>query len=254
MSTPAERPIIFSAEMVRAILSGRKTQTRRVIKPQPTDAGLVWVESAEGFAAWVDEMLTLDEGRQRRCPYGKPGDRLWVRETWAQISNGPDCVDENGTCPCDGCHFEYKADTGANYPGEWDADMGADPAYPKWRPSIHMFRWASRINLRLKAVRVERVQEITPADTLLEGIDLPIPRNCDASPPPDGYNQWPKAKQEDWIQGMARTVYMCRCADIDDHIQAFRALWDSINAKRGFGWDANPWVWVLAFEREVPDG
>lgn len=177
-----ERPIIFSGEMVRAILDGRKTQTRRVVK---------------GADVWVDEGQT-----PIKCPYGKPGDLLWVRETFKEFDDGD---------------MYYKADY--NY-----TPIHADDEEPiKWTPSIYMPRSASRITLRVKDVRVERVQEITGRDACKEGIQF---RGINSGPP---------------IKG---NLYK-------ENIQHFRALWDSINAKRGYGWDKKPWVWVVEFERWV---
>jgi hypothetical protein len=182
-----ERPILFSGEMVRAILDGRKTQTRRIMKPQP-DLSMLHVEEEmqNGQGGW--EGLAGDA-----CPHGQPGDRLWVRETFAQV----------GTPGTLSGYVRYKADE--------KAALGAYGCQ-KWRPSIFMPRRASRIILEITDVRVERVQGISNADALAEGINRPID------------NRYP--------------------------IDEFRALWDSINAKRGFGWYVNPWVWVIGFKQQ----
>jgi len=150
-----ERPILFSAPMVRAILSGTKTQTRRVVKPQPlsVDGGVPfgnapkWAHAEPGCAVM-------------RCPYGKRGDRLWVRETW-QHHEGGNVYDAAG-CVADSFEPEtvYKASS-PNYHGPW-------------RPSIHMPRWASRITLEVTGVRVEKLQDISEADARAEGA-----RECD---------------------------------------------------------------------------
>ena len=179
-----EHPILFNGEMVRRLLDGRKTQTRRVIKPQPEEQ-LLFAESC-GFSAWVSPSLNLDEGAMRCCPYGVPGDRLWVRETWFQ-----------------GYATVYRAD----YPGD-QAGPSGDPA-DKWRPSIHMPRWASRITLEVTGVRVERVQDISIGDAYAEGIS-------------DG----------NWLSP----------------VEKFILLWDGIYAKRGYSWESNAWVWVVEFE------
>lgn len=178
-----ERPILFSGEMVRAILDGRKTQTRRVVKQRGDCSGSV-----------------------EQCPYGQPGERLWVRETWATEG-----TDETSTLP-----LQFKADR-----SDW-------PKCSKWRPSIHMPRWASRITLEIESVRVERLQKITEEDAKAEG-----------------------------TRDDALVHYYCEEGTDDDPIgnhrcnwrYAFSRLWESINAKRGFGWDANPWVWVITFRR-----
>ncbi len=132
-----ERQILFKAPMVRAILEGWKTQTRRVVKPQPVGNADVQFRVAAA--------VTLDGGKQLHCPYGQPGDRLWVRETHYILDD--DRVIYMATPPVDG-HWEGGA----------------------WRPSIHMPRWASRILLEVTAVRVERLQGISEADAKAEGV------------------------------------------------------------------------------------
>ena len=178
-----ERPILFSGSMVRALLDGRKTMTRRVCKELDHTAERLAVE-------WAST----------HCPYGVPGDRLWVRETWRNgtpMLNGPDL---NGA-------VAYRAD----YP-----DSGH---LIKWRPSIFMPRRASRITLEIVSVRVERVQDISEADAKAEGVRQPVPGS--------------------WYRHVKRDCYRC----------GFEALWDSINAKRGYGWDVNPWVWIIEFKQ-----
>lgn len=131
-----ERPILFSAPMVRAILSGAKTQTRRLVKPQPTSETATWgCVGGKGFGF-------LFGGDFVRCPYGTPGDRLWVRETWAEIDTG----------------FIYRASDEDHNPGQI------------WRPSIFMRRVATRIRLEVMGVRVERLKAITEADARAEGV------------------------------------------------------------------------------------
>lgn len=214
-----ERPIIFSSEMVSAILEGRKTQTRRVIKPQP--ASQIFLKYGCWASAWVEGEYI--------CPYGTIGERLWVRETWAQIYKHPDCV---GDEPCDfkkcrGCYIEYKADTNNPCPGEWDIDAAReDEDVPRWQPSIHMPRWASRITLEIVNLRVERLQEITEKDAIEEGIRLFNLGDF------NGYASNPQNKS---FYGYAK--------------EAFKNLWNSIYVKRGFGWDTNPWVWVIEFKQ-----
>jgi len=149
------RPVLFRAEDVRAILDGRKNRIRRVIEPQP-DEQLFFAES-NGFSAWVSPSLNLDEGAMRCCPYGIPGNKLWIRETWAAV--WPD-LDE---VPLEECTIEYRADLPVgctDYPGEWPAEeaLGNTDA-PKWRASIHMPRLVSRITLTVTDVQVEQVTE-----------------------------------------------------------------------------------------------
>lgn len=146
-----EKPIIFGAPMIRALLAGTKTQTRRLVKPQP---GLsapyrACCDWENHYKIWV----AVDDGDSRwwKCPYGVPGDRLWVRETWCPRSGGRLAMDEV-------CIPRYRAD------GELRPEWGF-----RWRSPIHMPRWASRITLEITGVRVERVQDITHRDCVAEG-------------------------------------------------------------------------------------
>lgn len=192
-----ERPILFSAPMVRAILAGTKTQTRRVVKPRPMPAG-GWTVAARprGF-----EITYWDSDEQERCgiacPYGKPGDRLWVRETFAKI--------DGQTQPW--IETDYRATyTHGDRLGD---TLGIKK---RWTPAIHMPRAASRITLEVTGVRVERLQAISASDAIAEGIPRGGPEN------PDGIEQ-----------------------------REYRTLWESINGPAS--WDANPWVWVIEFDR-----
>lgn len=156
-----ERPIIFNGEMVRAILDGRKTQTRRVVKPaivnamdaprgtQDIAAGYPFIERPSGDMVSVVDL----------CPYGQPGDRLWVRETWgysAKLPMSAHSTKDDWTWIAYPELRAYKADAPK---GNWC-----------WKPSIHMPRWASRITLKVTGVRVERVQEISNGDAMAEGV------------------------------------------------------------------------------------
>ena len=200
-----ERPILFSGPMVRAILDGRKTQTRRVVKPQPESVDL----DARKIVAYTGGGALLQENLL--CPFGGPRDRLWVRETWAPMCRTADphcwCADDPARQKN---HFvEYRADTNDPYPGEWPAEDARGYAdAPKWRPSIHMPRWASRLTLEVTGVRVQRLQQITATDVQAEG--------------------WRSSTDDALVPGFAQ-------------------FWDSLNAARGYGWDANPWVWVVEF-------
>lgn len=216
-----ERPIIFSGPMVRAILAGAKTQTRRVVKPQPTGfMGGPGVFLPNGKPAPImpmdDDVLPF--GRAIPCPYGAPGDRLWVREAW-RVGRKHD-----GTKPSDlsprSMTVEYEAGGYAcNSPwsaGEWHSSDCAPREHPEWvgklRPPVHMPRWASRITLEVTGVRVERLREISDEDSLSEGL---YPTSTGLYP------------------GSPRAAY--------------RKLSEQIN---GPGlWDANPWVWVVQFRR-----
>ncbi|HDR9075923.1 TPA: hypothetical protein QDA97_004736 [Burkholderia vietnamiensis] len=223
-----ERPILFSGPMVRAILDGRKTQTRRVVKHQPPDDVAPIAVShyhptiidRHGDQAPGDEIFgaSSDDGEWGcKFPFGETGDRLWVRESITSVRH-----------PSDGhiIHHVYAAD-GARIPrdpqlrSEFDDAMAfAHLARPSGIPSIHMPRWASRITLEITGVRAERLQEISQDDAEAEGIDF------------------------------LRSV-----PDADETLDArglFHCLWDGINAERGHGWEANPWVWVIEFRRIEP--
>jgi hypothetical protein len=174
-----ERPILFSGPMVRAILDGRKTQTRRVVKLRNDSCG--------------DPIMPNDP--RMPCPFGGPGDRLWVKETHGPSAGG----------------MVYRADGGTACP-----DGG------KWRPSIFMPRWASRITLEVTGVRVERLQDISQADAMAEGVTQGVYRGLTGS-----------------------IVATCE----DQVVEGYRELWQSINGPGS--WDANPWVWVVEFKRQA---
>lgn len=208
-----ERPILFSGEMVRAILEGHKTQTRRVINPQPfleqgKDGAKNWWcldRSRSGYGSQVGNSA-WEEGAKPyilHWPYGQPGDRLWVREAFQPLfADGVKFRDADWKTG-KGYAIRYVATDGRT---EWmDPD---DRVTDRCKPGIHMPRWASRLTLELTKVRIEKVQEISGEDIGAEGIKL---------------------------SGNYRA--------------SWRELWNSINAKRGFGWDANPWLWVLEFKR-----
>jgi hypothetical protein len=223
-----ERPILFSSAMIRAILDGRKRQTRRVIKgpvefiggkgdsrDDPTCWG--WADEYGDYHTLApDGQSSCDESCAIPCPYGRVGDRLWVRETWAlvhfDVSDG-ECwgVDDwDGPIPKEQPPFYaplYAADAG--YSGEDAESRGF-----RWRPSIHMPRWASRITLEIAGVRVERLQGISEEDAWAEGFPDPEGRNREY---PDRARYW------------------------------FRHLWDSINGNR-HPWESNPWVWAIEFK------
>jgi hypothetical protein len=182
-----ERPILFSGPMVRAILDGSKTQTRRIIKPKQ----LAFIDEHQGFR---------EPDNAEVCPHGKPGDRLWVRETFRTVD----------ACEClETCHVRAHVWYEATASGYENASLN------RLRPSIHMPRWASRIDLEITSIRVERLQDISEADALAEGI-----------------------------------LFQKLIAEPGDELgrrPPFRELWESIN---GCGsWATNPWVWVIDFKR-----
>lgn len=194
-----ERPILFSGPMVRAILEGRKTQTRRVIKPQPyfTCCQKQPTKAVQELADAAMKKMHSPED----CSYGVAGDRLWVRESFIHVP-ATYCYEASASIPVEAAHTIYRADDMCGGEGTM------------WKPSIFMPRWASRLTLEISDVRVQRLQEISEQDALAEGIPH---GNCEAS---------------------HRT-----------NARRFCALWDEINAKRGFGWGKNPWVWAITFRR-----
>lgn len=202
-ATVKERPILFSAPMVRAILAGRKTQTRRVLKSDCGADSIIHVENVElypprkgdaGYTGWVAQVDKLGALHlPLTCPYGAPGDRLWVRET----------------------HYIEPGTTAETWERELaDVLYAADYADPdgvdvRWRPSIHMPRWVSRLTLEITGVRVERLQSISEADAIAEGAQCP---------------------------GVPAAI---------SNVGAYAKLWNVINGDGA--WELNPWVWVVTF-------
>jgi len=195
-----ERPILFSAPMVRALLDGTKTQTRRVVKPP---RGYRWLDLAAGT------MVNTGGHKMHRsdltAPYGQLGDRLWVRETWRHRGIGEDGRAERGG-------YVYRA------------TENVDGSAERWIPSIHMLRAASRIDLEVTGVRVERLQDISEADARAEGA-----RECDP------------------VSG--REVLLAGPSQRGSFVLHYRDIWEQINGAES--WAANPWVWVVTFGRLV---
>ncbi|EJC6252865.1 TPA: hypothetical protein QHS69_002728 [Klebsiella aerogenes] len=221
-----ERGMIFNGEMVRAILDGRKTQTRRIMKVQPEPSKSrpedFWFSSKK-----LESMVHISDFapgnspiavyhlfiQEHCCPFGAVGDRIWVRETWARYN-----IDQNSH------DLAYRATTPADWPEEG-----------RWRPSIHMPRWASRILLEITNVRIERLNAISPEDAESEGLErtnftgFGDEPGLPSYPEPDVYfdplkKQWKEYPPE-----------------------AFAGLWESIYGEGS--WKANPWVWVIEFKR-----
>lgn len=237
-----ERPIIFSAPMVRAILDGRKTVTRRVVKPQPSSellADFAEIRAMRGSNRTDAQMLS----DCLSCPYGAPGDRLWLREAW-QALDGNERARRIMTEPHPSRGWiEYAATVPEGY----------EPP-PRWRPSIHMPRWASRITLEIESVRVERLQDISEADAEAEG--------CEANPYPgpwwQGYRDVGNGRLiHQQSIGETPPDWMIEPKRMHDHkhldmsaVDAYRALWFQINGLDS--WRANPYVWVVTFRRIAP--
>lgn len=264
-----ERPILFSAPMVRALLAGTKTQTRRIMKPQP-------VSNHRGqfnFSTFTD-----DEGIETywqnyplwgpvRSPYGQPGDRLWVRESWRigawNENDGSVALDymADNASPRGWITIPEHADPdGEIFRNLWiqssndaeNAGVKCDEAGQyRWqpgespcrrRPSIHMPRWASRILLEITAVRVERLQDISGSDAAAEGVRVP----CDEQGRPllrltgrIAPSKFCTKRPPDW--------------DANDYLRfEYAELWETINGTGS--WDANPFVWVIEFKQIDPKG
>jgi hypothetical protein len=223
MKNTNEKPILFSASMIRAILDGKKTQTRRIVKPQPPQwAGVPslvvgeWVAIEGVHPVGECESVNCSHLQHRestysiKCPFGKIGDSLWVRETWG-VASIYDPVKPSDLEP-NGMKVSYFAT---------DSHEGV-----KGRPSIFMPRWASRINLEITGIRVERLQDISEADALAEGITY--------------------ALAEDLLSGGVVNY------DEPAHFTPYRykwgykQLWNQINGENA--WAENPFVWCISFE------
>ena len=242
-----ERPILFSGPMVRALLAGTKTQTRRPVKPvkfypdfgcavgrvggawkygSPAALGLRergdhWSALLEGDV--LQHMCTKEAygwGAGAGCPHGQPGDRLWVRESW---SPDPPDVDGWGYTAWAGCREGRIAGVPERFRHPRFCNYAADWLHGPicWTPSIHMPRWASRITLEITSVRVERLQDISEANALAEGI----------------------VRQPDGGYGLADTTHY----HFTDPRQSYFSLWEAINGAGSV--EANPWVWAVQFRK-----
>jgi hypothetical protein len=254
-----ERPILFSAPMVRALLDGSKSQTRRAVKPEPSPywnpvVGLynpVTIDNG-GYEAPGPEIFgASDETQGRRSPYGQPGDRLRVRETFFAFGRWETrysekkkrdewhFVDMTGEC---GHAYQYAADA-----PDLPLAAGRGGALPGWhkRPAIFMPRAASRILLEIVSVRVERLNDCSEMDAIAEGIEKwgePHPRrgqrwNC--PPHAQRFGSGDNVEDAGFVGGAVK-----------DPREAYRGLWASINGPGS--WEANPFVWVISFRRVVP--
>ncbi len=233
-----ERPIIFNTEMIKAILDDRKTQTRRVIKSQPTPE----LDRIEDYGeimggGWLPTSKSGKIGiftpPRYKCPYGKIGDRLWVRETLRESSIGSDYSHVAGyaealpTEPGNKSDLRFYPNASVRKDGklvDWFDVVKRKRFDVKPRPvisSIFMPRWASRIDLEITDIRVERVQDISWEDLLFEGY------------------------KHEWYDNDNRRDF----PTMTKMLEWFIPLWDSINVKRGYGWNENNWVWVIDFRR-----
>lgn len=234
----SNHPILFKADMVKAILDGRKTQARRIVT-------VPWHKGKR--CAPYDPYWTIEDGKllgadeygdwhEKTSPYGVPGDLLYVREKWWAVE-----ADEIGV---QYCVFDDEFKDGIPGPKELRLLDRQNWKYGR-HPNIHLPKKHARLWLRVKSVRVERVQEITQDDAIAEGVSLDehdmtcmgdcANRHCD------------KINEKD----------LCSLYHTDEdcpETEAFGMLWDSINKDRGYGWDTNPWVWVVEFERSNSNG
>ena len=224
---PKEKPIIFSAPMINAILDGRKTQTRRLIKPQPSQEGMQFStiicdanKRKEGRHRWVKvaengyDIVARDE-QTFNCPH-PTGSVMWVRETWGVSWRAGDYV-----------MVQYKVVGEKEIQlTDWDGELeqAIRAMNYGWRPSIHMPRWASRIDLLGKNVRVERLKDITEKDAIAEGIDAD--------------------------DALSRLASMTLKQSVAPAILGFQETWNSIHGPGA--WERNDWVWVYEFERIKP--
>jgi hypothetical protein len=224
-----ERPILFSGPMVRAILEGRKTQTRRVVMPQPSED---WCPEV---GIYVPTMVdrhgeeypgpevfgASDESEGRVCHYGEPGDHLWVKETWQ--AREIECTGIDGYAyAADGAFLPIKPTREAA--DNWVIANDNGKHGRNWRPSIFCFRWVSRILLDVAEIRVQRLQSISEEDAKAEGVEPFVTVGTE--------------REKEWYPEGYRANY--------------KLLWDKLNKKRGFGWDINPWVWSITFKRVQP--
>lgn len=213
------RPILFSAPMVRAILDSSKTQTRRIVKGAPDCPNGWYADAYNKTDKWTfwGPRETEESGKcalpMFKNPYGQVGDQLWVRETWAIASKATDLVKVYYAASEKQSHTEFHE----YFPVELAKDML--PTWPKYRPSIHMPRWSSRITLEITGVRVERLQDIGEEDAQAEGFHGPMTGT-------DWYD----------INQVGKTPSEC-----------YKELWTIINGSSS--WDANPWVWCIEFKR-----
>lgn len=225
-----ERPILFSTAMVKAILEGRKTQTRRIVAARNSECTIPW-DDLDWENVWLNPPFGLKVQRHpddnehatvwRVSPRIQPGDRLYVRETWAPKKDG-------------GIIFKADADWGS--PFEWIEESPKYGDRPKWKSPYHMVRSAARIWLEVESVGVERLQEISEQDAWDEGIE------CDPTGCSEGENGEVLYYFKNYLYNDSKGGYRYVPA-----IDSYRSLWTSINGPES--WEQNPFVWVIKFKR-----
>jgi hypothetical protein len=254
-----EKPILFSTPMVQALLNTKpntwpvepvdpskpyKSMTRRVVKQQPREIGKgerLIIEAGKLKKVWRGFGELWETEVIRNVPYSV-GDILWVRESFQAFKR---------TKIGDIEPRVYNGEDGFYTIGEFDYVYKADDDNPenRWCPSIFMPRVAARLFLEVKKVRIERVKDIDIEDVMYEGVTLPTVPAIHFTEKPDCFDRWSKARQEEWIGDLARHTYIADLDYKEKCITLFKSLWDHLNAKRGYPWDSNPWVWVYEFMR-----
>lgn len=227
---PNEKPIIFSGESVRAILDGKKTQTRRVINPQPPQ---IFDKIPATFKCMIGDFALWENGFadwQNKVPR-QPGDKLWVRETWARRG---DKYYYRADSNCEEIRSRADCECPKNQPVTAVCELcEAVDGYVKWHSPLFMPREAARIFLRVTNVRVERVQDISDSDAKAEGCT-----GIACNHPNITYSG-----------GMAACTDCMNTGWLEPPSVEYAQLWDKLNAKRGYSWETNPFVWVIEFER-----
>lgn len=222
--------IIFSSKMVRAILEGKKSQTRRVLKKQP------------GFVFYGNEKYTwkvsggdYSKDKNLKCRYGKPGDFLWVKEKYALSVFDPETFERDTKNPNDWDPPIYEA---TNNGGEWMEEMVTEnglvskPIDAPWRNPLFMPRWVSRLHLKIVNVDLQKLHNISEDDIRKEGIFLPPQFTGIINGEPVENDAWWDVDRQ----------------EMKDPWSFFAEDWDMVNAKRGYPWKMNPWVWVVEFQ------
>ncbi len=229
-----ERPILFSGAMVRAILTGKKTQTRRAVKGA---SGAFWDHPGWEPVAKDDIIEWSSPGHSfsmpKRCPYGQVGDRLWVKETWSTEEldrNGERIGVQYQATPTEKCRSGRSVARPDGFKLKRPVHGGIGNEDGCWRSPLFMPRWASRLTLEVTDVRVERLQDISEADARAEGCS-----GSDPEPVEEGGTVYC------W---KGRSAAPCPLAH-------YRHVWESINGKK-HPWSSNPWVWAITFKRVEP--
>lgn len=238
----AERPIIYCGESVRATLAKIKTQTRRTrglekVNKEPDNWGKPFFNKVTGlweFCHKIDgDVLEI------KCPYGVFGDRLWVREGWRCTGGGSDryiIYKADGDTVMSFCGIddgrEHRLCVPEKYWDYWDRLVYESKLGCNWRSPIHMPKWVARLWLEITGIRVERVQDISDEDCLKEGITWYGAH--------DGGTHY---RNVTFYQAFPE-----KGGGFTKAKDAFELLWDSLNAKRGYGWEANPWVWPIEYK------